>query len=176
MAVNVSGQQFVLKEFPLLVAGIIKETGIPAAMLELEITESVVMKDEEWAEQALAQLKALGVQLAIDDFGTGYSSLAYLTKLPVQIIKLDRTFIDGLGAAGSNDAIVALTVQLAHRLNLTVVAEGVETPEALDALKRLGCDAAQGYWVCRPAPGAEVTRFLAGESASRDGSRAGHLL
>jgi EAL domain-containing protein (putative c-di-GMP-specific phosphodiesterase class I) len=148
---------------------------LPAQQLQLEVTESLAAQDVDVIAQ-LHALKALGLTLALDDFGTGYSSLAYLTKLPVQIIKLDRTFIDGLGAAGSNDAIVALTVQLAHRLNLTVVAEGVETPEALDALKRLGCDAAQGYWVCRPAPGAEVTRFLAGESASRDGSRAGHLL
>ena len=176
VAVNVSPRTLVETSLAPLVATALTAAGLGADSLVIEITEDAFAGFGPELLESLVGLRDLGVRLAIDDFGTGYSSLAYLTKLPVQIIKLDRTFIDGLGAAGSNDAIVALTVQLAHRLNLTVVAEGVETPEALDALKRLGCDAAQGYWVCRPAPGAEVTRFLAGESASRDGSRAGHLL
>jgi diguanylate cyclase (GGDEF)-like protein/PAS domain S-box-containing protein len=176
VSVNVSPRTLVETSFAPLVATALTAAGLGAESLVLEITEDAFVGFGPELLESLVGLRDLGVQLAIDDFGTGYSSLAYLTRLPVQIIKLDRIFIDGLGASGSNDAIVALTVQLAHHLNLTVVAEGVETPEALDALRRHGCDAAQGYWVCRPAPGADVTRFLAGESASRDGSRAGHLL
>jgi diguanylate cyclase len=176
VAVNISPRTLVETSLAAIVATALTAAGLGAESLILEITEDAFAGFGPELLESLLGLRALGVRLAIDDFGTGYSSLAYLTRLPVQIIKLDRIFSDGLGGTGFNDAIVALTVQLAHQLNLTVVAEGVETPDALDALRRQGCDAAQGYWVCRPAPGADVTRFLAEGSASRDGSRAGHLL
>jgi EAL domain-containing protein (putative c-di-GMP-specific phosphodiesterase class I) len=113
----------------------------------------------------LHRLKALGVGLAIDDFGTGYSSLAYLRRLPVDTIKLDRAFTAGLGTDAANDAIVSLTVEMAHRLGLTVVAEGVETHQALDALHRYRCDLVQGYLICRPSSATEITRWLADHDA-----------
>ena len=104
--------------------------------------------------------------MAIDDFGTGYSSLAYLERIPAHALKLDRVFAAGLSSDGANDAIVALSVELAHRLGFTVVAEGVETLDALEALARYGCDYAQGYAICRPAPSDVITPWLV-ENRSR---------
>ena len=126
MAVNVSGQQFALKEFPLLVASIIEETGIDPSMLELEITESVVMKDEAWAEQALAQLKELGVMLAIDDFGIGYSSFGRLRHFAVDRLKIDQSFMTSLIDCSDDRAIAAAIIAMSRSLRINVTAEGVE--------------------------------------------------
>ena len=118
----------------------------------MEITESVIVTEDSRTDEILAELKRTGVRLAIDDFGTGYSSLAYLGRLPIDELKVDRTFISGLGGAGRDSAIVSAMVDLAHNLKLDVVAEGVETATELEIVRRVGCDEAQGYLLGRPGP------------------------
>ena len=129
----------------------------------LEITESLLMDDVEFSHQTLARLKRLRVQLAVDDFGTGYSSLSYLRSFPVDLLKVDRSFVAGLGAEGGDEAIVAAIIRLAHTLGLEAVAEGVETPAQLARLRALGCNLAQGFYLARPMPAddafASLTRF-----------------
>ena len=175
MAVNVSGQQFVLKEFPLLVAGIIKETGIPAAMLELEITESVVMKDEEWAEQALAQLKQLGVQLAIDDFGTGYSSFGRLRHFAVDRLKIDRSFMTSLLDCSDDRAIAAAIIEMSRQLRINVTAEGVENFPQLLFLQEHECQEAQGFLFSRALPAADAKSLLRRAADNTTGTRTQRL-
>jgi predicted signal transduction protein with EAL and GGDEF domain len=175
MAVNVSGQQFVLKEFPLLVAGIIKETGIPAAMLELEITESVVMKDEEWAEQALAQLKELGVQLAIDDFGTGYSSFGRLRHFAVDRLKIDRSFMTSLIDCSDDRAIAAAIIEMSRQLRINVTAEGVENFPQLLFLQEHECQEAQGFLFSRALPAADAQSLLRRAADNTTGTRTQRL-
>ena len=160
MAVNVSGQQFALKEFPALVARVIEEIGIPAAMLELEITESVVMKDEEWAEQALAQLKELGVQLAIDDFGTGYSSFGRLRHFAVDRLKIDRSFMTSLIDCSDDRAIAAAIIEMSRSLRINVTAEGVENFPQLLFLQEHECQEAQGFLFSRALPAADAKSLL----------------
>ncbi|MGH8986643.1 MAG: EAL domain-containing protein, partial [Acidimicrobiia bacterium] len=123
-------------------------------------TESVVMDDAVTALRTLERLKELGVRLAIDDFGTGYSSLAYLGRFPIDVLKIDRGFIAGLGANRSDHAIVASMIDLAHTLGLTVVAEGVETADQLATLAALGCDAAQGFLFSRPQPAHAASNLI----------------
>jgi predicted signal transduction protein with EAL and GGDEF domain len=118
------------------------------------------MADAEYAITVLRSLKNLGVRLSIDDFGTGYSSLSYLKKFPVDILKIDRSFVDGLGVEDDDTAIVQATINLAHSLGLTTVAEGTETPEQVRALTSLGCDKAQGYLFSRPQPATALTETL----------------
>ena len=175
MAVNVSGQQFVLKEFPLLVAGIIKETGIPAAMLELEITESVVMKDEDWAEQALAQLKQLGVQLAIDDFGTGYSSFGRLRHFAVDRLKIDRSFMTSLIDCSDDRAIAAAIIEMSRSLRINVTAEGVENFPQLLFLQEHECQEAQGFLFSRALPAADAKSLLRRAADNTAGTRTQRL-
>jgi EAL domain-containing protein (putative c-di-GMP-specific phosphodiesterase class I) len=130
----------------------LSDSGVEPWQVTLEITESALMKDAASALAVLKALKALGVTLAIDDFGTGYSSLSYLQRFPLDILKIDRTFVRELGSGGDGAEIVAAVVNLAHALNLQVVAEGVETERQLIELRRLGCDFAQGYLFSRPFP------------------------
>ena len=125
---------------------------LPPDALWLEITESVLMEEAEVTADTLYTLKQLGVHLAVDDFGTGYSSLSYLKRFPVDLLKIDRSFIDGLGTDPEDGAIVLAIVSLAQALRLEVVAEGVEHFHQLEALHRLGCDAIQGFLLGRPAP------------------------
>jgi diguanylate cyclase (GGDEF)-like protein len=160
MAVNVSGQQFVLKDFPQLVAAIIKETGIEASMLELEITESVVMKDETWAEQALAQLKEQGVMLAIDDFGTGYSSFGRLRHFAVDRLKIDRSFMTSLIDCSDDRAIAAAIIEMSRSLRINVTAEGVESFPQLLFLQEHDCHEAQGFLFSRALPAADAHKLL----------------
>jgi len=176
VAVNVSPSTLVDASVVGLITDALKAADMSADTLSLEITEHAFADDLPELLDSLARLRALGVGLAIDDFGTGSSSLASLERLPIQAIKLDRVFAGQLGDDGANEAFVSLVIQLAHQLNLTVVAQGVETSEALVALRRHGCDAAQGDWVCGPSPAATVTRFLSGQGAPSEGSRGGHLL
>ena len=126
----------------------------------LEITERVIMEEPEVVMGTLERLKAIGVRLAIDDFGTGYSSLAYLKRLPVDILKVDRAFVDGLGTCAEDGAIVAAIIGLANTLGLSSVAEGVETEEQFLALRELGCDAAQGFHLAAPLDGEGLDRYL----------------
>jgi len=160
MAVNVSGQQFVLSDFAATVASIIAEAGIEPAMLELEITESVVMNDGEWAELALRQLKALGVMLAIDDFGTGYSSFARLRHFAVDRLKIDRSFMTRLMECSEDRAIAAGIIAMSRSLRINVTAEGVESLPQLLFLQEQGCHEAQGFLFSRPLSAADAGQLL----------------
>jgi diguanylate cyclase (GGDEF)-like protein/PAS domain S-box-containing protein len=153
VSVNLSARQLAHSDMPQLVSNALAATGADPAMLGLEITESVLMG--ETSVETIAALKALGVKLSIDDFGTGYSSLGYLKRFPVDVVKVDRSFVDGLGTDPEDSAIVAAVVSLGHALGLEVVAEGVETERQLAELVRLGCDQAQGYWFSAAQPEAK---------------------
>ena len=160
IAVNVSPQTLRDARFPNLVAALLQASGARPASLELEITENVIMTDPPQALATLTRLSAMGVRLSIDDFGTGYSSLSYLKRLPVDEIKIDRSFITDLARHG-DETIVRSTIELAHNLGLTVVAEGVETRATWDRLAALGCDAAQGFFISPPLPFDEVNGWVA---------------
>jgi diguanylate cyclase (GGDEF)-like protein len=175
MAVNVSGQQFVLRDFPQQVAAIIKETGIEASMLELEITESVVMKDEAWAEQALLQLKELGVMLAIDDFGTGYSSFGRLRHFAVDRLKIDRSFMTSLIDCSDDRAIAAAIIAMSRSLRINVTAEGVESFPQLLFLQEHDCHEAQGFLFSRALPAADAHKLLRRAVESASGTRTQRL-
>ncbi|HEX5793849.1 MAG TPA: EAL domain-containing protein [Rheinheimera sp.] len=152
LAVNVSAQQFskaqLLDELKL----VLTETALPAGLLELEVTESVLMTDESRVIATMHQIKALGVRLAIDDFGTGYSSLAYLKRLPLDVLKIDRRFIEHIPQANDDQQIVSAIIALAHTMNFKVLAEGVETAEQLAFLRQQGCDYYQGYYFSKALP------------------------
>jgi diguanylate cyclase (GGDEF)-like protein len=165
LSVNVSGAQLRTGGFAELVARIVDEAGIEPGALCLELTESTLMGSSGEAIEALRRLRDRGHYIAIDDFGTGYSSLAYLKDLPVEVLKVDRSFIGGLGTNPHDTAIVASIMSLAHAMGLHVVAEGVETPEQVAELRALGCPVGQGYLFARPAPPA---RF---DVLCRDGLR-----
>jgi diguanylate cyclase (GGDEF)-like protein len=175
MAVNVSGPQFALKEFPALVAAIIEETGIQPSMLELEITESVVMKDEAWAEQALAQLKELGIMLAIDDFGTGYSSFGRLRNFAVDRLKIDQSFMTSLVDCSDDRAIAAAIIAMSRSLRINVTAEGVENFPQLLFLQEHLCQEAQGFLFSRPLPALDAHRLLRRAADSTAGTRTQRL-
>ena len=173
MAVNVSVRQFDRADLVEVVAGILAETGMPADQLCLEMTESVLMTDTDDNLEQLLRLKALGVTLAIDDFGTGYSSLAYLRRFPVDTLKIDRSFVERLGALTDTDlndssALADTIVQLGKSLGMATVAEGIEEFGQLAALREMGCHFAQGYYFSRPVPAGEAGRlFLDGADAAR---------
>jgi diguanylate cyclase (GGDEF)-like protein/PAS domain S-box-containing protein len=161
MGVNLSARQFRDAGLVPEVAAILAETGLAAETLKLEVTESVMMDDVDRAMATLDVLKALGVRLAIDDFGTGYSSLSYLRRLPVDTVKLDRSFIERLGRDAQDTALVQGVVTLAQTLQLGLTAEGVETADQLAHLHALGCDRGQGYYFARPLPPAQLEALLA---------------
>ena len=152
VAVNVSSMQLRDPAFVADVERIIEASGGSARDLELEITESMIMQDVANGIVALNALRALGVTVAIDDFGTGYSSLGYLSKLPIDTIKIDRTFVSGMTVSSEGLALVSTIIALAHAMKLKVVAEGVETEDQSRLLRLLGCDEMQGYLFCRPIP------------------------
>jgi diguanylate cyclase (GGDEF)-like protein len=152
IAVNVSGRQFALAEYPLEVAQVLKETGLDPSMLELEITESTVMSDEAWTEKAIAQLKALGVTLAIDDFGTGYSSFGRLRNFAVDRLKIDRSFVTSITDCNDDRAIAAAIIAMSKSLRIKVTAEGVESYSQLAFLQEQDCQDAQGFLLSRPLP------------------------
>jgi diguanylate cyclase (GGDEF)-like protein/PAS domain S-box-containing protein len=161
VAVNLSARQFADQSLVPLVAGVLADTGLEPTCLELEITESLVMQNPEQAARLLAQLQEMGVKLAMDDFGTGYSSLAYLKRFPVDAIKIDRSFIQGLPGDEEDATITQAVIAMAHSLRLRTIAEGVETAEQLAFLERLGCDEIQGYYFSKPLPFGELGTFLA---------------
>jgi diguanylate cyclase (GGDEF)-like protein/PAS domain S-box-containing protein len=152
IAVNLSGRQLLSSDLVGLVGDALAEAGVPAGQLWLEITETALMTDVKAASVALRELRSMGLHLSVDDFGTGYSSLTYLKRFPVEAIKIDRSFVNGLGIDVEDSTIVEAVVNLGHSLGLTVVAEGVETPLQLSRLRELGCDKAQGYLFGRPRP------------------------
>ncbi|RON11124.1 diguanylate phosphodiesterase [Pseudomonas brassicacearum] len=152
VSVNISARQFSDGQLGTRIATILKETGLPPACLELELTESILMREVSEAMQILAGLKNLGLSIAVDDFGTGYSSLNYLKQFPIDVLKIDRTFVDGLPSGEQDAQIARAIIAMAHSLNLAVIAEGVETHEQLEFLREHGCDEVQGYLFGRPMP------------------------
>ena len=156
VAVNLSPVQFRQPDIPAMVADTLRATGLAAHRLELEVTEGVLIDAPDRARALLAELKLQGVRIALDDFGTGYSSLSYLRRLPFDKLKIDRSFVDDLGRSADADAVLHAIVTLAHSLRLTVIAEGVETPAQLRALRAHDCDLVQGYLLGRPMPAVEL--------------------
>ena len=161
MCVNVSSHQFTAS-FPDLLRGVISRWGLPPGSLGIEITESAVMTDVDAAIATISELRSLGVHVSLDDFGTGFSSLAQLKRLPLDELKVDKSFIDGLGRVDADTAIVAAIVAMAHALELCVTAEGVETADQLVALRTLGCELAQGFLLSRPVPAERIGDLLDG--------------
>ena len=175
MAVNVSGRQFALAEYPNEVAEILKETGLEPAVLELEITESVVMADEAWAEKAINQLKALGISLAIDDFGTGYSSFGRLRHFAVDRLKIDRSFVTSITEGSDDRAIAAAIIAMSRSLRINVTAEGVESFPQLNFLQEQDCQDAQGFLLSRPLQADAARELLRRVNEIGDASRTQRL-
>ena len=167
VSVNLSARQFAQADLVDHVAAILDHAGVAPRSLELEITESVVMDQSEASVERLQGLRALGVKLVLDDFGTGYSSLAYLRRLPLDTIKIDRTFVSGLGTDEPDLPIVQAVIALAHGLGVDVVAEGIETVEQLACLRDLACDRGQGYYFARPMPPESLRALLVATSDER---------
>ncbi|WP_198525038.1 sensor domain-containing protein [Kamptonema formosum] len=161
VSVNLSGKQFLQPDLVGQIDQILSETGLDAACLKLEITESALVDNTESAAQMLSQLRDRNIQLCLDDFGTGYSSLSYLHRFPLNTLKIDRTFINRTGVEGEGTEIVRTCVMLAHSLGMDAVAEGVETKEQLAQLRALGCEYAQGYFFSKPLPAAAALAMLA---------------
>ncbi len=160
VSVNLSVGQFLQKDLVSSIGDVLRDTGLPAASLELELTESLMMTDVEHAIGILAGLKKLGVRLSIDDFGTGYSSLAYLKRFPIDVLKIDRSFVRDITIDADDAAITASIISLARHLKLRVIAEGVETDEQLDYLRHYGCDEIQGYLFSPPVPADKFEQIL----------------
>jgi len=160
VAVNLSARQFGDIDLVPSLEAVLADTGLAPALLEIELTESLFMSDITPAVETLHRIKALGVNLSIDDFGTGYSSLSYLSRFPIDVLKIDRSFVSDIGKDANDAAIVASIIALAHNLKLAVIAEGVETIEQLDYLRRQGCDEMQGYYFSRPLPAEEFEQLL----------------
>ncbi|MGH8809060.1 MAG: putative bifunctional diguanylate cyclase/phosphodiesterase, partial [Noviherbaspirillum sp.] len=160
VSVNLSARQFAQQDLAKSIIAVLDETGLAASNLEIELTESLVMTDVERAIDALRALKAIGVQLSIDDFGTGYSSLSYLKRFPIDVLKIDRSFVRDMTVDPDDAAIVASIISLSHSLKLHVIAEGVETQEQLAYLRAHGCDEMQGYYFSKPVPAEEFEQIL----------------
>jgi diguanylate cyclase (GGDEF)-like protein/PAS domain S-box-containing protein len=160
VAVNVSALQFRKADFVDAVAAVLARTGLDARYLEIELTESAVMQGIEEVMEKFERLHTLGVRLAVDDFGTGYSSLSYLKQFPLYRLKIDQSFTKGLPQDCDNSAIALAVISLGHSLRLNVLAEGIETPAQEEHLRKLGCDAGQGYLYAKPMPAAECTQFM----------------
>ena len=159
ISVNLSARQLDQPDLVDRIAAILEQTGLPPCRLVLEMTEGVLMENTDSTLQILNQIRNLGIRLAIDDFGTGYSSLSYLHQFPVDILKIDRSFVQDL-AAGRDTALVRSIVQLAQSLGLETVAEGIEREQELDLLRLLGCTTGQGYYFSRPVPAATLSQIL----------------
>ncbi|MEL6780276.1 MAG: EAL domain-containing protein, partial [Cyanobacteria bacterium J06597_16] len=161
VSINLSSVQFNQQNLIDQIKNTLATTGLAASQMELEVTETALMQDAESAIAILTELKALGIRIAIDDFGTGYSSLSYLKQLPIDTLKIDNCFVRGAVHDPKNQAILQSTIELAHRLNLTVVAEGVETPEEQALLSQYQCDYLQGFWVGRPMAAGDIEKKFA---------------
>jgi EAL domain-containing protein (putative c-di-GMP-specific phosphodiesterase class I) len=168
VAVNLSAQQFKRGDILATVKQALDRSGLPPALLELELTESILLHDTETVMETLYRLKKIGVHLSIDDFGTGYSSLAYLKRLAVDKLKIDQSFVRDVTHDADDAAIVRAIIQLGHALQLSVIAEGVETEQQLAFLRDHGCDEAQGYLISRPLPAKDFSAFTAARLALQD--------
>src|SRR5262249_44640389 len=165
MSVNLSARQVAQPALVDDIRTILAETGLPADRLELEITESILLDEGADSGTTLRALRELGVRLVLDDFGTGYSSLSYLRRLPLDTLKTDRSFVDGIDVDGSNLPIVQAVIALAHGLGIEVVAEGIETAAQSARLRELVCDRGQGFFYARPQPPEALGALLAGGDA-----------
>jgi EAL domain-containing protein (putative c-di-GMP-specific phosphodiesterase class I) len=165
ISVNLSVKQLQSDSIIDDVRGALRETGLEPSTLVLEVTETVMMADPDTAAARLNQLKDLGVRIAMDDFGTGYSSLSYLSRLPVDILKMDRSF---LGAGNTDSGLAAAIIAIGERLDLEVVAEGIEEPEQIGTLRGLGCELGQGFLFARPMPQPALVDYLDEEEEGRD--------
>jgi predicted signal transduction protein with EAL and GGDEF domain len=160
VAVNVSAKSLQEQTLPQRVQALLDKWKIDPRFLKIEITESSIMADPAHALAIMSMLQSMGVRLSIDDFGTGYSSLTHLRQLPVDEIKVDKSFVIGMATSEADAAIVRTVIDLAHNLGKQVCAEGVENPETLQRLKEMGCDLAQGYWISRPAKADDFMQWL----------------
>jgi EAL domain-containing protein (putative c-di-GMP-specific phosphodiesterase class I) len=160
ISVNISARQLQKKDLSGDIAAILRESGLKPRFLELEIVESMVMKDVESAMVIMTELKSLGIQLAMDDFGTGYSSLSYLKRFPFDRLKIDLSFVRDILSDPESASIARTIIAMAHNLNLRAIAEGVETKEQLEYLRLHGCDEIQGYYVSRPVNAQEFEALL----------------
>jgi EAL domain-containing protein (putative c-di-GMP-specific phosphodiesterase class I) len=160
MAVNLSARQFHNGDLVQSVKTVLEQSGLDSSHLELELTESIVMRDVISAERTMRRLKMLGIHLSLDDFGTGYSSLNYLRRFPVDSLKIDRSFINDVATDASSASVATSIIAIAHNLGLQTVAEGVETPEQLAFLADCGCDLYQGYFFSAPLPAKEFASLL----------------
>ena len=166
ISVNLSGKQFSQPNLIEMIAGILRDSGLPAPFLKLEITETVIMENAESAAEMLNELKALGSQLAIDDFGTGYSSFSHLHRFPIDTLKIDRAFVSRMDTSRESSEIVRTILTLAHNLRMSVVAEGVETSAQIKQLRTLGCEYGQGYFFHRPMMATAAEKLIAEETAA----------
>jgi EAL domain-containing protein (putative c-di-GMP-specific phosphodiesterase class I) len=160
ISVNLSPKQFLHADLFRVVKGVLEETGLAPGCLKLEITENVLMSNAESVQQTLSQIRALGVELNLDDFGTGYSSLSYLHRFPIDVLKIDRSFVSLIGAEGENSEIARAIVTLAHGMGLSVIAEGIETREQLAELRSLSCEYGQGNLFSMPVTAYEAVKLV----------------
>jgi diguanylate cyclase (GGDEF)-like protein len=167
VAVNLSTRCLLDRALPGRILDLLRRTGLPVSLLELEITESMGMADPGRAVATLGELHEAGIRLSVDDFGTGHSSMAYLQRLPVDELKIDRSFVHDIAANEANAVLVRTAISLGHNLGLSVVAEGVEIEDDVSALQALGCDTAQGYHFARPMPAADLLAWYATWSTTR---------
>jgi len=158
--VNLSAHQFRKGNLLEIIDRVLAVTGLPAHLLELELTESLIMEDMEKNIAILRELRTRGVELSLDDFGTGYSSLNYLKRFPVDTLKIDRSFIMDLDQSPEDAAITRAIIEMAHNLNMRVVAEGVETQRHLDILRDMGCDSIQGFFLSKPIENQEIVSLI----------------
>ena len=161
MSINLSARDLIDPELPARVGALLHEHQVPPGAMCLEITESAIMDDPNRAQQTLEQFHDMGLKMSIDDFGTGYSSLAYLKRLPVHELKIDRSFVMNMHRDAQDAKIVRSVVDLAHNLGLKVTAEGLEEAAAWGLLGELGCDIAQGYWIAKPMPAEQLPQWVA---------------
>jgi len=160
VAVNLSARQFLQSDVIAMVSGLLDGSGLAPELLELELTESVSMADPERSVVVMRGLGELGVTLSIDDFGTGYSSFSYLHRLPLDKLKIDKSFVQDMAHSAESSAIVQAIVAMAHRLQLAVIAEGVEDADQVAALRRADCDQIQGYYYSRPLAAQDCAAFI----------------
>ena len=170
ISVNLSVQQFRQRDLEATVTAALARSGIAPSTLCLEITESVLLQESDGVRDTMTHLASRGVRFVLDDFGTGYSSLGYLTRLPIAGLKIDRSFVEALGASSRSTAITTAIVRMAQALSVEVVAEGVETERQVAALRSLGCELAQGFHFHRPLAAEGISELLAGEDRSGKGS------
>ena len=164
VSVNLSARQLARPDLAEKVEEVLEETGVEGGCLALDVTETAYMETPEANACTLDRLRWKGVKVSVDDFGTGYSSLSYLKRLPADVVKVDKSFVRGLGVEAEDTAIVGMIVDLAHTLGMEVVAEGVETGEQAALLTDMGCDFAQGFFFARPLPPQDIPALLSSDS------------